>query len=162
MKLYLIRHGVAEEARAGQSDADRALTQEGIAKFQKAAAGLVKLVREEGLPVILTSPLVRARQTAGILAEALDNAGIKSQIKPTTALAPGSLIQMLREARQSRGPGAAVGHEPFLSECVGRLCFQKAGALEMKKGAVAAIELAASGTRGELIFILPPGILRKL
>jgi len=162
MILYLIRHAIAEDARPGQSDADRALTREGIEKFQKAAAGIAKLVRDTGLPVILTSPLVRARQTAAILAEALDNAGIKTHIKPTDSLSTGNLQRLLREARTSPGPVAAVGHEPFLSESIGQLCFQKTGAVEMKKGALAALQLPPTGPRAELLYLLPPSILRKL
>jgi phosphohistidine phosphatase len=162
MKLYLIRHAIAEDARDGQSDADRALTREGIQKFQKAAAGIVKLIGEEGVPVILTSPLLRARQTAEILADALDRAGLKTQVKPTDALAPGNVSRLIREARGTRGPVAAVGHEPFLSQCIGELCFQSAGIVEMKKGAVATLELRPTGLRAELLSLLPPAVLRKL
>ena len=48
LRLYLIRHASADEPREGQSDADRALTREGIETFQKAAAGIARLVRESG------------------------------------------------------------------------------------------------------------------
>src|SRR5215510_14914096 len=68
MILYLIRHAIAEEARTGLKDQERALTAEGIAKFHRAARGMVRLMGEGAPRVIWTSPLVRSRQTAELLA----------------------------------------------------------------------------------------------
>src|SRR5512132_2307889 len=70
-ELYLVRHGVAEErGDAWPDDSKRPLTDDGMARMRKAARGLARL--GVGLDLVLTSPLVRARQTAEILAGALE------------------------------------------------------------------------------------------
>src|SRR5258706_7668086 len=69
-ELYLVRHGVAEErGDAWPDDAKRPLTDEGISRMRKVTRGLAEL--GVSLDLILTSPLVRARQTAEILAAGL-------------------------------------------------------------------------------------------
>ena len=163
MRLYLIRHAIAEEATDTKPDGQRALTAEGVKKFKQAASGMVKAFEETAPALILSSPLVRARQTAAILAKALEKDGNAAPVKESAALDfPGDLQKLLAEARAAKGNVACIGHEPYLSEWVGRLCFMTAGGVEMKKGAVAVIELAESGARGKLLQLLPPGILRKL
>ena len=69
MEIYLIRHAIAEERGDDwPDDDDRPLTEEGIRRFEEAARGLLEF---DAHPVrILTSPLVRARQTAELLAAA--------------------------------------------------------------------------------------------
>ena len=70
-QLYLIRHGVAEErGEAWPDDAKRPLTQDGMAKLRQAARALARL--DVALDVIVTSPLVRTRQTAEIIAGGLN------------------------------------------------------------------------------------------
>ena len=163
MMLYLVRHAAAEEAHDGKSDAERALTREGIEKFRRAAKGFVKILGDGGLPLIFTSPLVRARQTAELLSDTLGDARLGTEVRIEPALAPpGELSDVLRMARESGEAVAAVGHEPYLSEWVGQLCFQRSGGVEMKKGAVAGIELSKTGSRGTLLFLIQPGMLRKL
>ena len=163
MRLYLIRHAIAEEATDTKPDGQRSLTPEGVKKFKQAASGMVRTFEEAGPALILTSPLVRARQTAAILAKALEKEGKIVPMKETATLDfPGDLHNLLAEARAAKGNVACVGHEPYLSEWIGRLCFLTSGGVEMKKGAVAVIELAESGARGKLLQLLPPGILRKL
>ena len=158
--LYLVRHAAAEEQQEGRSDAERALTPEGIRKFRRAARGIVRLVGDLPPEVILTSPLVRARQTAELLVEAVDAAKVKTELQISTALEPlGSRDKLLKEARSQNT--MAVGHEPMFSEWIGEMCFGNAGELEMKKGALAAVELAGAG-RGRLVFLVQPGVLREL
>ncbi len=67
MEVYILRHGIAEKTRAGGSDAERALTQEGRQKLRQ----VLRLARsaEVNPSLILTSPLVRAVQTAEVAAE---------------------------------------------------------------------------------------------
>jgi phosphohistidine phosphatase len=163
MKLYLVRHATAEEATDTKPDGQRSLTEDGIEKFKQAARGFARTLDDESLKLILTSPLVRARQTAEILAKALAKEGIKAPVRVHASLDfPGDLAKALDEARGAGGDVALVGHEPYLSEWIGRLCFLSVGAVEMKKGAIAVIEMAEAGTRGELLQLLPPRILRKL
>jgi len=160
--LYLVRHAAAEEGGAGVTDEARALTQDGIRKFRRAAQGIVKLLEEKPPRVILTSPLVRARQTAGILREAFDQAKYKAELRVSKALAPPGQLQALLKDMWEQGDTVAVAHDPFLSEWVGTLCFGKAGHVELKKGALAAVELAERGATGRLLYLLQPGILRQL
>jgi phosphohistidine phosphatase len=137
MLLYLIRHG---KAAAGPIDAERALTADGIAEMRRVARRLAKL--GVAFDATLTSPLVRARETADVLAEA----GIAGAVEECAALAPGGTLEQAldRVARASaRGAGriALVGHEPGLSEWAARLAGAPSGALELKKGGVVGLEL---------------------
>ncbi|MDM9380644.1 phosphohistidine phosphatase SixA [Chlorogloeopsis sp. ULAP01] len=115
MELYLIRHGIAEEATKDITDEQRQLTKEGRQKTEKVAQRLKKL--GFSFDVIATSPLVRARQTADILIVA----GLSSQIEECTHLAPGGAINSWLEdwfKPKNFAPNsqlALVGHEPCLS-----------------------------------------------
>jgi phosphohistidine phosphatase len=163
--LYLCRHAIAADPKDGASDADRPLTPEGIKKFRKAAKGLVKLLGAKNLSHILSSPLLRARQTAEILSEALAEERhdipqtISDALKP-----PGDLKRLLKEVRSLKGASGivAVAHEPFLSQWIGELCFDRAGRVELKKGGVAAIELADVQAKGDLLWLMQPGMLRDI
>jgi phosphohistidine phosphatase len=156
--VVLVRHAIAEERRPGLRDAARRLTPEGRDKLERAARGLKRLgvVPDR----ILTSPLVRAAETAEVLAEVLAPA-----VKPETCgpLAPGHTPQEVGEALpEGARTVVLVGHEPDLSELASwlltgsrdgmRLPFRKAGA--------AAIEL--EGAEGTLRWMLAPKQLRAL
>ena len=163
--VYLCRHGIAEDARKGMSDAERALTAEGVKKFRKAADGLVKLVGPGGISHVVSSPLLRARQTAEILAEAVAAKERKIEVQLSKTLgSPGDLRGLMHLVRGLRGAEGivAVGHEPLLSQWAAELCFDRHGRLRLKKGAVAAIELADAGQKGELVWLLQPGMLRDV
>lgn len=113
MKLYLIRHGIAAEPSEDVKDEARSLTREGRKKTAKVAKRLDEIgVRFD---LILTSPLVRARQTAKILVAA----GLCPHLEESIDLAPGGSIQAwlrwLEQWRQSGGSElAVVGHQPNL------------------------------------------------
>src|SRR5262249_51611671 len=84
-ELYLIRHGIAQERRdAWPDDAKRPLSAEGMTRMRKSMRGLPRL--DLAIDVILTSPLVRTRQTAEIVAAALEP---KPAIVAVDSLAPG-------------------------------------------------------------------------
>jgi len=148
-KLYVIRHAVAEDdAPDGGGDHDRRLTKKGRRKFER----LVRRLSAAGMEIdlIATSPLVRTRQTAEVLADAL---AARPAIEVVDALAPGSDWQALVAwtIRQDAERIAWVGHAP----CVGRLVALTIGdgsaAIRMQKGAVAAIRLDdGPGQPGEL------------
>jgi phosphohistidine phosphatase len=161
--LYLVRHAAAEEPATGgrgPADENRALSSEGIRKFRQAARGIVHILRADPPKLILTSPLLRARQTAELLVEACDNAKIRIELQGTSALAPpGVLPKLLREIGSR--PAIAVGHEPILSQWIAHLCFNAPGDVELKKGALAALELQKPG-RARLLFLIPPAVLRDL
>ena len=172
MILYLCRHGIAEEGGGKMRDEERALTGEGIRKFKKGARGFARhLVEggegmERGEMVILTSPLVRARETAGILQEAMEKElGRSVQLRETPTLAPPGrlegLLAELRELHEMSGV-VAVGHEPYLGAWIGELCFRGEGFCELKKGGMAAIELDERGRTGKLRWLVTGGMLKEL
>ena len=161
-RLYLIRHGVAEErGEAWPDDAKRPLTEAGMARLRKSARGLARL--GVTLDVVLTSPLVRTRQTAEIIAAAFDP---RPSIVAAESLAPEGSYQAVLDdlEKQSRKSSIAlVGHEPSIGEIAARLAGSR-HAWEYKKGAVCRVDLAAlppSGP-GSLRWLLTPKILRSL
>jgi phosphohistidine phosphatase len=111
LELYIIRHGIAaERGEEYPDDSKRPLTNEGIARLRKEAKALDKL--DVAFDLILTSPLVRARQTAAILAE---ETGAELRVEPL--LAPGATVEELRRAVAGiDGAVATVGHQPDCSE----------------------------------------------
>ena len=160
MHLVIIRHAIAVPRGAPGPDEERPLTPEGEAKFREAAKGLASLV---GRPdALLTSPWLRARQTAAIAAAAW------GRLEPveTTALASGSFDE--QAAVLDRYPEGAtvaiVGHEPWLSELLARLLGARhEDRLEFKKGGAALVEIPGRlAEGGQLVWFLPPKVLRKL
>lgn len=111
MQVYIIRHGHAVDAGPGLDDEQRFLTKKG----RKTVREVGRVLHETGLELdaILTSPLVRAVQTAELLAERLDYLGV---IEAMPSLAPGVPPRIVAAELASRGARVAVvGHEPGLS-----------------------------------------------
>lgn len=161
-ELYLIRHGVAAERGENfPDDTKRPLTNEGVQKLRKEAKALVAL--DISFDVILTSPLVRTRQTAEVVAAAFRTA---PAIVNMPSLAPGSshnaIIEELSKHHR-RHRIAMVGHEPGIGELAGRLIGLRRP-LEFKKGAVCRIDVAAlpPAGPGQLRWFLTPRILRRI
>jgi phosphohistidine phosphatase len=161
-ELYLIRHGVAEErGDTWPDDSKRPLTDDGAARLRKSARGLVRM--DVGFDVILTSPLVRARQTAEILAAAFPS---RPAIVVVDSLAPGGSYQaflMDLEKQSRRGRIALVGHEPGIGELAAKLVGSR-HALSLKKGAVCRIDvdvLPPAGP-GALRWLATPRMLRGI
>lgn len=138
MRIYILRHGIAEEAAAGGSDADRALTAEGKQKLRT----VLERAREAGVrpSIILTSPLKRALQTAEIAAAIL---GVKRELMTTNALAPSSTPQRVWNeiCAQNTERVLIAGHEPLLSRVVGFLLRCPVLQLDLKKGALVSLEV---------------------
>ena len=159
--IYLIRHAIAEDHSDNGRDVDRRLTAHGAAKMHRACAGLARLgVAPE---LVYTSPLVRARQTAEIVCEALA-LGVTPQLMP--ALAPGGARQVpaALRLRGDIGALALVGHEPDMGQLAALLIGGVGGGIAFKKGSVAAIEVDALPPRrsGTLTWFLTPRQLRAL
>jgi phosphohistidine phosphatase len=160
--LYVVRHAIAaERGDEFPDDTKRPLTPDGIARFREAVEGLAALgVR---LDQILTSPLVRTRQTSEILAEILPGRPPIAELK---ALVPGgstaAVVTALGEYGQ-RSSVAIVGHEPGVGELTARLVGAR-GAFSFKKGAVCRIDVGALPLTGpgELRWFATPRMLRKL
>jgi phosphohistidine phosphatase len=161
-ELFLIRHGVAEErGDAWPDDSKRPLTAEGTSRLRKSARGLARL--GVVFDVILTSPLVRARQTADVVASVYDP---RPHIVTAESLAPGGayhalLTELEKQTRRARI--ALVGHEPGLGELAARLAGSR-HPLELKKGALCRIDVEALPPTGPgtLRWLLTPRIMRTL
>jgi phosphohistidine phosphatase len=161
-ELYLIRHAIAADRGEEWPDDDkRPLTQRGVARFKEAVEGFNKL--DGGVDEIFTSPLVRARQTAEILAAGLPG---KASVKVLDALAPGHtptsvMAQLARSARRRRI--ALVGHEPALGELAAHL-IGAGRALPFKKGGICRIDVESLTSRrpGALTWFVQPKLLRGL
>lgn len=164
LEIYLVRHAVAgERGPAYPDDRLRPLTAEGIARFREAVAGLRAL--DLSIDVIFTSPLVRTRHTAEMLAAGLPG---KPPIDELEALAPDGRPAAILEAiarctRRRQRRVALVGHQPDLGDFGAKLLGAR-GTLALKKGAVALIELdsATPAGPGTLHWMLPLRVLRKL
>jgi phosphohistidine phosphatase len=160
--LYLVRHAIAADRGEDWPDDDRRpLTARGVARFEEAAGGLSRL--DVVVDEIFTSPLVRAKQTADILAAGLPG---KPAVKVLDALSPGHapatvLAQLARTARRRRI--ALVGHEPGLGELAAHL-IGAGRALEFKKGGVCRIDVESLTSRraGALNWFVTPKVLRGL
>ena len=135
MKVYLIRHGHAVDENGTISDEQRYLTKKG----RKTMREVGRVLKEAGveLDAVLTSPLVRAVQTAELVAERLDFLGI---IEALPSLVPGVPVRVAAAELASRGAAVAVvGHEPGIS----MLCAYLAGRPSfppLNKGQVVLIE----------------------
>ena len=161
-ELYFVRHGLAEErGDAWPDDTKRPLTEEGMARLRKAVRGLAGM--GVSIDVVLTSPLVRARQTADIVAGGLEP---RPSIVNIDSLAPAGsyaavLADLEKHSRKTRI--ALVGHEPMLGELAARLIGSR-HPIEFKKGGVCRIDvetLPPAGP-GDLRWLLTPKILRAL
>ncbi|WP_375498921.1 phosphohistidine phosphatase SixA [uncultured Nostoc sp.] len=163
MELYLIRHGIAEDKGLGIKDEERSLTKEGRQKTEKVAQKLVKLGLSFDL--ILTSPLVRARQTADILiAEKLS-----SQLEESSYLAhQGQISSWLKDWLEPRNYSqntqlALVGHEPDLTNWAEILLWGEVKAsLVLKKAGMIGIKLPETGSplgRSQMFWLTPPKYL---
>jgi phosphohistidine phosphatase len=166
MKILLIRHGKAEErpllSLSAKKDALRALTESGRREMRKAAKGLRKFAPD--IDVLAASPLLRAQETADIVAKVF---GV-DEVREQALLSPGAdapaLLDWL-ESHAAESTVALVGHEPDLSQfATWLLSGNEASFVTLKKGACALIEFdgkPAAG-RGVLAWLLQPGQLRKL
>ena len=161
-EIYLVRHGLAEErGDSWPDDAKRPLTDEGISRMRKSVRGLSRL--GVTLDVVLTSPLVRARQTAEIVAAGVSP---RPSLISAESLAPdGSFAAVVADLEKHvrKGRIALVGHEPGIGELAARLIGSR-HAIEFKKGAVCRIDLATippSGP-GDLRWLLTPKIMRAI
>jgi phosphohistidine phosphatase len=164
-ELYIMRHGIAAVRSAGtvMDDAKRPLMPEGKEKMGEIAAGLVRAGLEADW--IVSSPLVRAVETAEIVGEAL---GSKPPLDLCDALRPGgdpeALIAFLAK-RSNRRRVLVVGHEPDLSELAARLIGAgRTANMPLKKGGCGLITFSEFPPKapGRLVWWLPPRVTRKL
>ena len=136
MNLYILRHGIAVDpaAHGFAKDADRPLTPEGKRKLGQIAGAMEAL--ELSFDLILSSPYLRARQTAEIIAEALK---ARKWLELSDSLTPGGsarkLVDLLNHLQPPPESVLLVGHEPYLSGLISLLVAGDASfAVLMKKG----------------------------
>jgi phosphohistidine phosphatase len=166
MKLLLVRHGIAEDqeefAKTKQDDTLRPLTKEGRWKMERVSKGLRRAV--PAVDVLAASPLVRAAQTAKIIAARYGDLSVAT----TPSLEPNaSFDSFLSWLKRQRGAQtvAAVGHEPHLGGLatwlltgseISKISFRKGGACLLE------FESAPSAGGGVLLWALTPALLRAL
>jgi len=150
MELYFLRHGVSvSQADWAGDDGQRPLTEAGKVAMAREAATLARLgLRPD---VIVTSPLVRARQTAEIVAAGLEATDrLESDGRLAEGFGPKRLRKVLRAHKDARHI-MLVGHEPDFSRTIGKLT---GGRLLCSKGGLARVDLAdVEDRQGELLWL---------
>jgi phosphohistidine phosphatase len=154
MKLYFVRHGEAHDL--APSDHERELTEQGKARVENAA----NVLKTIGISpsVIYSSPRIRAKQTAEIIARVLgltvtfhDDVNFGFDVLHVDAF-----IQPLA----SKDEVMFVGHNPDMSQIVHKMT---GASVSMKKGGVARIDLISTkARRGELVWLIAPKVFDAL
>lgn len=163
MDLYIVRHGIAidREDPKCPPDPERYLTEEGIEKTKQAAKGIVGL----GITadVLISSPYVRAVETAEIFATALGYS--KQKIRHSDLLLPGAEPSLFfRELAKDKQSSSVFvfGHAPHLDELIAAALAVKHNITTLKKSGVAALTLKRiSPPSAQLLWLATPKILRR-
>jgi phosphohistidine phosphatase len=138
VQIYLLRHGIAEDGKPGRPDAERALTAEGRDKLKR----ILKRARTADCSpsLMLTSPYLRAVQTAEIAADVL---GYRKELLRTRALVPEASPHEVWEEVRVHSDEASIllaSHEPLMSTLAAFLLRSPALQVDMKKGAIMRLE----------------------
>ncbi len=160
MRLLFIRHGIAAAATGGMRDEDRPLTPEGEQSFHKTARMLAKVAPKPR--AILTSPHLRARQTAAIAAQAW---GATNPIA-VSALAEGDWpgVRKALAPYQEDDTVVLVGHESWISSITARFLGSRSRrAFDYRKGGVALVDAKdLEACKGTLRWFIPPRVFHRL
>lgn len=158
MELYLLRHGIAEDAAPGRPDSERALTHEGRDRLRR----VLRRAREAGVSpsLILSSPYRRAVETAEVCVQVLDYEG--EIVKTRTLVPEASPFDTWEEIRKRSGESAIVlaSHEPLMSSLTAFLLASPGMQVDMKKAALVRIDCERTGPqpRGILKWMLTPAL----
>jgi phosphohistidine phosphatase len=158
MQLFIIRHGIAEDAAPGQDDATRALTETGKAKARRAVRGM--RVLDLQFERVLTSPWRRAAQTAKLLEPLASAPPIATEL-----LAQPPRTELLALIAERNEATAVVGHEPWLGELAAWLAFgdvRHGEAIAIRKSGLLWLDGSAVPGGMQLLASLPPKLLRAL
>jgi len=164
MQLYIVRHGIAIDREDPKSppDPERFLTEEGIEKTKEVARGVVRLGIVPDL--LISSPYVRAMQTAEIFAAAFEYP--KQKIRRSDLLLPGTEAPLFYKELAKDKQSATVmcfGHAPQLDDLVATGVGSRQPVTSLKKAGVAMLELRRiSPPSGELVWLGTPKLLRKV
>ncbi len=160
MKLYVMRHGTAEDDSPSGQDFDRALTAKGRERVREVAKKLADA--DEAPLLVLSSPLVRAVQTAEVVALTTELSASDGTVEIRRELAPGGDHLACVEKHHAKGQKRlmVVGHEPDLSAFVTTLLGEPMP-MAMQKAMVVGLMLGKHrGEPAKLRFILDPKELR--
>ena len=163
MQLYIVRHGIAidREDPKCPPEAERYLTEEGVEKTKQVAKGIAALGIHADLMV--SSPYVRAMQTAAIFAAALDYP--KQKIRRTDSLLPGAEpTAILRELARDKNASSVFcfGHAPHVDGLLAAAVGASHHITSMKKAGVGLVELKRfSPPNGQLVWLATPKLIRK-
>ena len=163
MILYLVRHGLAVDPTDPTSppDPERPLTPKGIEKTRAAARGLREL--GVGPDVMITSPYLRAAQTAEIACETLGFP--RDKIRRSDALKPGANpAELFKELGRIRAKETmCFGHAPHLDQVVGYALGLRTVVTALKKAGVACLDVDSfAPPRAQLVWLCQPKMLRDL
>ena len=167
MELYLLRHGIAAERGDldYKNDADRPLIAKGRDELRRTAAAMRKMKLR--FDVILSSPILRARQTAEIVAAELK---LKKRLEFSDNLKHGSdaktLVAEINRLKPASESILLVGHEPDMGELISFLATGKTDAgFTLKKGGLAKLEIAnklSAGRCATLLWLLTPKLMARM
>jgi phosphohistidine phosphatase len=164
VELILVRHGLAvKRDTPGFADEDRPLTEDGIERMQKAARGLARFI--DPPDIVISSPLVRARQTAEILAQALQcNHDVAEWATLLPDAAPATILPLLKKRAGDVASVILVGHEPHLSHLTALLLGAPEQAIAYKKGGACSLDFAGkpAAETAKLNWFITPKQLRLL
>jgi phosphohistidine phosphatase len=157
MDLILLRHGKAENTNV-EGDFSRALVERGREQARRAA----KILKNgRALPdIVLTSPLLRARQTADEFCQAAGIPGPVIQGWLACGLAPETAINELSAFRDFKRV-AIVGHEPDFSHLIQWILGSAGESIEIKKGTIACVQITPPLRHGTLTYLIPPKLAEE-
>jgi phosphohistidine phosphatase len=162
MILYIVRHGIAVDKTDPKAppDAERPLTAKGVQKTRAAALGLKELgVKPD---VLITSPYVRAAQTAEIFAEALGFPTAKVRVTDTLK-PPANPADFIKELSHLKTKEVmCFGHAPHLDQLIAQMVGARGVFTELKKAGVASLERTGMQSVWRLVSVLTPKVLRQL
>jgi len=162
MDLLVLRHGEAGKRSPQPGDSKRTLTAEGRQEIIDLSNGLKSL--EVKLDYILTSPLLRAKNTAEIVAKSFK---YKGKIEELDSLKPeGSRLEFYSALSKLKQDSVVlvVGHEPYLSEMIGEAISGSDCRINLKKAGLARIRVLSTlpKLKGDLRWLITPKLLKKL
>jgi phosphohistidine phosphatase len=166
LELFIIRHAIAEEREVfsltGHEDSQRPLTAQGIKKFKKTSEKLKKLIGPVDL--IVSSPLVRAQQTADLLMKQFPHTPNSVSQSLLSNAHPNEFIRWCKEnLMKSESKVIIVGHEPHLSRLTCWLLFgSQKSCIELKKGGCIKLKFnnKVETKHGVLCWLISPKCLK--
>ncbi len=158
MEIYFVRHGEAQDKVGGMKDEDRPLTSFGAATIAHLGRSLKGIIKRFDL--ILTSPFLRARQSADILGNIFGN---KGEISVSNSLIAGSPPnELLNEIKKSDASHILIiGHQPYLGSYINFFTGTKEDDMSIRTATCALVETCElKKDKGKLLWIKEPADLK--